>query len=380
MTMKDILKATADFWNANAGGTYTTVARDLGVHPTTLQRRLAAAVKAGFSVSPPANGYTAARSVPLPEPTVAMGQPLDLPHMHIASMPEPDLPVEEIVAMRRREFEQKRAWEAANKLIEIDVKVRGPFGIWWFGDPHLDDDGTDIGAAFHHAELTRKYDWIFGANIGDTTNNWVGRYGHLYSQQNMGKSRALRVAQHWIETVKWLLVLDGNHDAWSGDDNPIQWMAYGRGLHRPDGARVELILPGGVEPFRIHARHDFPGHSMWNAGHGPLKSFHMRTRDHLKVSGHKHESFEGKIKDPETGAVCQLLKVASYKVHDRYGKQLDLGDQHLSPGAMTVIRPELPSSHPDRCKVFWDADEGVDYTKFAREKAGCSSESLRAAA
>lgn len=366
MTRNDVLLDTLASWNANSYKTYTDVAAQLGIHRSTLVRRLVEARESGHEVFPPANDSTAKQTTLEP----AYGRAANDDFLEIEAMPLPDLPVEEIVAHRIKEFEQKRAWEEANKLIPIKIKIPGPIGIWWFGDPHLDDDGTDIGAAFRHAELTRKYDWLFGANIGDTTNNWVGRIAHLYSQQNMGKSRALRVAEHWIKLAKWLLFIDGNHDCWSGDDNPLQWIMRGStGLHRPDGARVELVLPYG-EPVRIHARHDFKGHSMWNPGHGAVKAFHMGTRDHIKISGHKHESFETTLKDPETGIASHIIKVASYKSFDRYAKQLGLGDQALSPGCMTAIRPELAATHPDRIKVFWDADEGVDYLIYARQRAG----------
>jgi hypothetical protein len=351
---RKLLEETVARWNRLSNLTYKEVSAQLGMHRTTLMRRLATAAKLGISVEECTAGEAALTRLPLSE------------LVELPEMPEPDIPVEEIVKQRIREFQTKKRWEEANRLLPIKVKVPGTIAIWWFGDPHLDDDGCDIGEAFRHAELTRKHNWLFGANIGDTTNNWVGRLGHLYSQQNMGKARGLRVAEHWLKLAKFLLVIDGNHDAWSGDDNPIQWiMRGGGGIHRPDGLRVRLDLPAG-EPVLIHARHDFAGHSQWNGGHGPMKAFKMGTRDHLKVSGHKHESFETKLKDPETGIVSQILKVASYKVYDRYAKQLGLADQHLSPGAMTTIRPELAPTHPDRIKVYWDIDEGVEYMKWAR--------------
>jgi DNA-binding Lrp family transcriptional regulator len=369
MTRQAILKQTADAWRSTGAKSYTDLAAALGIHRTTAMRRLHEAAAAGLFERNNAELILPAREIALPEP--AYGQPANDEFLSVPAMPLPDIPVEEIIAQRIREFDQKRAHEEANKLIPVTVKVPGPLGIWWFGDPHLDDDGTDIGAAFRHAELTRKYPWLFGANIGDTTNNWVGRIAHLYSQQNMGKSRALAVAEHWIKMVKWLLFIDGNHDTWSGDDNPLAFMMRrSAGVHRPDGARINLILPGDVAPVRVHARHDFKGHSMWNPGHGPMKAHQIGTRDHIKISGHKHESFETTLKDPETGEACHIIKVASYKSHDRYAKQLGLGDQALSPGCLTAIRPELDPKHPDRIKVFWDAEEGVDYISYARQKVG----------
>jgi hypothetical protein len=60
------------------------------------------------------------------------------------------------------------------------------------------------------------------------------------------------------------------------------------------------------------------------------------------------------------------LKVASYKVYDRFAKEKGFRDMALGPCAVTVINPELPPAHPDLIKVFWDPAHGADYLKFLR--------------
>lgn len=288
----------------------------------------------------------------------------------IPERPDDDLPVEEIIEARKREFAQKKAHEEATKLIPIKIKVRGAIGILHFGDPHLDDDGTDIGEAFRHAELTRTVEGLFGANLGDTTNNWIGRLARLYSQQNMGRKRAIRVAEHFLKSANWLYIIGGNHDLWSGDDDPIRWIASGcNSLYAPSEVRCELQFPEGA-PFRINARHDFAGSSQWNPVHSLMKAFTMGFRDHLFVAGHKHESGYGMLKDPVSGISGQMVRVASYKIYDRYAKEKNFRDQSFGPACVTVIDPALPDTHPDRCKVFWDVDEGVRFLRFKRNFRG----------
>lgn len=302
----------------------------------------------------------------IPEPKIAYTPPIVTEYHSIPEMPDDDLPVEEIIKMRKREFEQKRAYEEASKLIPVQIKISGPIGILHFGDPHLDDDGTDIGEVFRQSELTRTVEGLFGANCGDTTNNWVGRLARLYSEQNMGRRRSIRVAEHFVRTTRWLWMVGGNHDAWSGHDDPLHWIAkQASALYRSSEARLELRFPSG-EPFVVNARHDFAGGSMWNPAHGAMKAIQLGIRDDLLTCGHKHISGYGIIKDPDTGKICQALQIGSFKLFDRYQKEKNLRDQMISPSALTVIDPNKPPSNPDRCKVFWDADEGVDYLKFKR--------------
>lgn len=284
----------------------------------------------------------------------------------IPDLPDDDLPVEEIIEMRKREFAQKKKHEEATKLIPIKIKIDGPIGILHFGDPHLDDDGTDIGEAFRHADLTRTVEGLFGANVGDTTNAWVGRLARLYAQQNMGRKRALRVAEHFVKTANWLYMVGGNHDGWAGDDDPIKWIAkQSDALYRPSEARIALHFPNG-EVFTINARHDFSGHSQWNPAHGVMKSIQMGDHSELSTCGHKHVSGYGILKHPVDGTVCHALQIGSYKIYDRFAKEKGFRDQSLGPAALTVIDPGLPKTHPDRCKVFWDVDEGVKFLQFKR--------------
>jgi hypothetical protein len=281
-------------------------------------------------------------------------------------LPDEDIDADEIAAQAKTSFRQRKMHELARRLIPIRVNIEGPLGILHFGDPHVDDAGTDLEALDRHSDLTREHDFVLGANVGDTTNNWTGRLAALYAQQNTSRSRAVKLAERFITRTRWLYMIAGNHDLWSGADDPIAWIAKATGtLYQASECRIELRFPVG-DPIRINARHDFAGHSQWNPAHGLMKAAMMGTRDHIFVAGHRHESAYGVLKCPQTGITMHGIKVGSYKVFDRYARDRGFRDQALGPACLTVIDPLLPDVHPDRVKVYWDPEYGVKQLRQLR--------------
>jgi hypothetical protein len=163
-------------------------------------------------------------------------------------------------------------------------------------------------------------------------------------------------------------MIGGNHDLWSGAGDPLKWIAKQQNaLYKASEARLALRFPNGQE-VRINARHDHSGSSIWNPAHGPMKAAIMGTRDHIYVAGHKHESAYSVLKDGITGIAMHAIKVASYKVYDRYARDKGFRDNALSPCCVTTINPALPANHPDLVKVWWEPEEGADYLTHLRRK------------
>lgn len=283
-------------------------------------------------------------------------------------LPDDDIPIEELIKHRKRQFSHKAAHEEAAKLIPIKIKLDGPIGILHFGDPHVDDDGTDLEALERHTALVNKTPGMFGVNVGDTTNNWVGRLAKLYADQSTSAAQAWRLAEWFVKRCDWLYMIGGNHDLWSGSGDPLRWIAKQQNtLYRASEARIALQFPNG-QSVRVNARHDHAGSSIWNPAHGPMKAAIMGTRDHIYVAGHKHESAYSVLKDPASGIAMHALKVASYKVYDRYARDRGFRDNTLSPCAVTIINPAMNDNHPDLVKVFWEPEEGARYLTYLRKK------------
>ena len=345
------VQAAVDLYEAH-GRNAEKAARAAGIASSTLKSRLrrAASLNIPITLDPS-------------KPTVGHAESFTY-----TPLPEPDLSVEELIAHRKKQFSRKQAYEDARKLIPVKVNIDGPIGIWHFGDPHLDDDGTDLGLVEQHVDLIHKTEGLFGANVGDSSNNWVGRLSHLWGQQSTSARQAWQLVDWFISGLEWLYLISGNHDAWSGEGDPIKWiMKEQQAPYASSEIRLELVFPN-KNTCRVNARHDFSGHSQYNPVHGPMKANMFGVRDHISVAGHRHVSGHGVLKNPEDGSLCHSFLVAGYKIYDRYAMEKGFRDQRISPGVFTIINPEVPNTHPDFVTHFWDMATGIFFLKALRRR------------
>ncbi len=284
------------------------------------------------------------------------------------NLPIEDIPIEDLVVHRAKQFEAKNRREVAEKLINIKILDDKPIGIAHFGDNHIDDDGTDIAKLYAHGELVKQTKGLYGGNVGDLQNNWVGRLGRLYGEQGTSAQESWRLTEHFVGMVPWLYLVGGNHDAWSGNGDPLDWM-IGRNLtvYNNHQVRLNLQFPNGKE-VRINARHNFRGNSMYNTAHGITKAAMMGWRDHILCAGHTHVSGYQAIKDPMTGLISHAVQVGSYKTNDRYAKELGLDDKCIFVCPVTIIDPNYEDNDSRLITTIFDPHEGADYLTWKRNK------------
>jgi hypothetical protein len=273
----------------------------------------------------------------------------------------------ELIDRRKAEFARVDAAKEARKLIDVPVKLDGPVGVSWFGDPHLDDPGTDIALVERHVDLVRGTPGLFAANIGDSGNHWVGRLARLYGEQSTSAAETWVLVEWLIEALPWLLIINGNHGVWNGAGDPLKWLIRQQpGAFDDNGTRLNLTFPNG-RAIRVNARHDFRGHSMWNPAHGLAKAIQMGHRDHLLVAGHTHVTGYNVLKDPASGLISHALRIASYKTHDRYADTLGLPDQNITQNAVTIFNPDATEER-NLVTVFLDPFEGAEFLTWKRRK------------
>ena len=288
----------------------------------------------------------------------------------VEDLPTGNLPIGELINDRINKYRIKNDYVAKTDLIKVKINVDGPIGIAHFGDPHVDDDGTDLEMLLNHSKIVNDTDGMFAGNVGDIQNNWVGRISHLYSQQSTSAADSWRLAEHFVSSVPWLYLVGGNHDVWSGSGDPLEWiMSHQGGVFKNWGVRLNLVFPNKKE-VRINCRHDFKGHSMWNTVHGASKAIQMGWRDHVLTCGHTHVSGYQVLKDPSSGLISHALRIGSYKIHDRYAIEKGLPDQNIFVCPVTIIDPQYADDDPRLITTIFDPFEAADYLTYKRKSHG----------
>lgn len=293
------------------------------------------------------------------------------PPVALPAFPEDDISAEELIGLMKRRYAKRDEAHRARQWFPIRVNMEGPIGVLWFGDPHVDDDGCNWPLLERHVELARQ-PGIFGANIGDTTNNWSGRLARLFANQETSQKTARTLAR-WFLTesgVTWLLWILGNHDAW-GDGSDILRLMNTETIPMEDWqARFRLVFPNGREA-RIHAAHNFPGNSMWNTLHGPQKAAHTKAEAHLYVAGHTHNWALHQEESASREFTYWLARARGYKHLDSYAENLGHAPQKEGAAILAVFDPDA-TSMTGFLTCFADPEEGADFLTWKRSRSSRS--------
>lgn len=258
----------------------------------------------------------------------------------------PDITIEELKRRRFEDFNKLRVAANQEKMIDIRVNEFRPFGVALIGDPHTDNEGTNLEKLYGDAETIRDTDGLYAINVGDNNDLWTRRLSHLYAKSRTTERDGWRLTQDLLETIgdKWLALMMGNHDLWGGDRDILKWFMEERNW-TSSGYDLRLRLVMSAYTYRIWLRHDFAGHSMWNKLHALVKArkFSKMGFD-LLVCGHRHESGEYAEYDPEDNIFWRAIRTCGYKEIDEYATAC----QYMSDAALScpVVIIDPNSSNP----------------------------------
>ena len=277
------------------------------------------------------------------------------------------MPVEDIIEFRKKQYSQKKKSKETRLLIDIAINIDGPIGIAHFGDPHV-DDGTDLSQIIHYMDVLNATDGMYSGNLGDIQNNWIGRLASLYGQQSTSAVESWKLTEFFVNKVNWLYLVAGNHDVWSGDGDPLEFiMRDHKGVYERWGARLNLVFPNGKE-IRINARHTFKGNSIWNTAHGVARAAQTGWSDHVLTCGHTHISGYQVIKNPASGLISHAIQVAAFKIMDNYADKLGLDDKNIFNCPVTIIDPRYDDDDNRLITTIFNPLTACKYLNYLRNE------------
>lgn len=267
-------------------------------------------------------------------------------------------------------------FQKSKDVVDISIKVEGPYGVVGIPDHHLNNIGTNTKQAFEDAFTIAKHPALFGVGIGDWLDNFI--VGFLERERRkdvISHSDSWRLLEHYIEILapKLIVAISGNHMDWTtsaGGYDVTKRLFVEKGLgavYDPDQVRVRLKSPNGAT-FTHLARHKYRGNSRFNSVHAI--TVHILERwegedvvwgGHIHVAG--HVSMEKKWQGE--GRVVHGVQLGAYKVHDNYAKR-----EHFRPNQpfLTPITVHDPAN--GKTYFFEDMKAGIFFLDALRKERG----------
>ena len=334
----------------------TEAAKRLGINRPTLDNRLwSAEQNYGLKVDP---ARYAARAAPPP-----------FTFDELPDDGEPD--AEELIGLLAARHQKRKAHYDASKLRQVQVNIDGPIAIWGFGDPHVDDKGCAWGDLERDVRICRDTPGVLAVDVGDNSNNWVGRLMRLYAQQEVTPKQSLRLIEWLMCALPWLHWEDGNHDVWNtekGDPVEIMHKMHKRlGSMQTGGTRLQLNLPAGSSVM-MHVRHDFPGGSQFNPAHAMVRETLFGFRDHILMCGHRHHTGYIPVWHNDPKRLCHGFRLGTYKDMDSYADEKGFHDGNWARSMGAIVDPAHASDPVRYVQPFFNIEEMAEVLTWKRGK------------
>lgn len=340
MTLPPHLQETLNILS-QSGGNISQTARVLGLHRKTVTERLKRAEKLENL-----------------KPNVSR-------NFDVAEIPLSEAPIEEIIERASRDFERRHAAKTAKEWRNIKINIDGPYGLAWVGDPHLDDNGCNWPLLRNHIAIINQTEGMYAVGMGDYLNNWTGRLARLYGSQDASQHTGWRMLDWFLHSVDWVALIKGNHDMWSGANDPLDWMFRGKGVMEEWQAKIAFVAPNGHET-KVHMAHSFKGHSMYNPVHGPMRAQKFSGLAHIYVQGHHHEWAAYHSEDAERKIPFWAVKARGYKYIDSYADLHGFGSQKDGATVLSIIDPSREGAAAIQC--YPDLEHGAHVLTLMREE------------
>lgn len=269
--------------------------------------------------------------------------------------------IEDILRRFRKGHDLKAKAAAARNWFEIKVRETKPYGLLWFGDPHL---GPHCAWPIleRHIAVARQ-DGVYAANIGDTSDSWpwTGRMAKLWAEEDISHKTERRLATWFMfeAGINWMVWILGNHDSWNNSDFFKQLGAHC--VPVIDWRAKFTLSHNNGSKTRIDAAHGRKGSSIYNPTHGTLRDAKFGEDAALYISGHTHNFGLFEYEMPERKTSTWLAQIRGYKIFDDYALVNGFAESQKGHSILSVIHPEN-----GRVQCFSNVEEGSEYLKWLR--------------
>ena len=341
--------------HSNPGAVFIYTER-MGIPAMTIRSRLKRA-KELYGIEPRQDAYRQRKAPPI---------------FTVDSLPSDGEPeAADLIAKLAEQHRKRSEHHHAAKLRQVRVHMDGPIAIAGFGDPHIDDPGCAWGDLERDVRICRDTPGIMAVNIGDSTNNWVGRLMRLYADQEVTSKQALKLIEWLMTALPWLLDKEGNHDLWNTEKGDpaevIHRLMKLPGIREMGSSRLRLTLPSGAEVL-MHVRHDFPGGSQFNPAHALVRETLFGFRDHILMCGHRHSSGYIPVFHNDPRRLCHGFRLGTYKDFDHYAAEKGFQDTNWARSMGAVINPDHADDPTRYIKPFFNLEEMAEYLTWRRGK------------
>ncbi len=326
----------------NSHDTAKACAEALGISPPLLAYRLEQAkirVPEYFDYSEPVDGF----SVP--------------------DLPDGEMPTDELIEFMTSRYNKRRDAKDARHIIPVKMKDNKPVGLQFFGDPHVDSPQCNWPELRRCVAIIKRTEGLRGVSLGDHVDNWIGRLQREYAKANATADQAWQLADWFIKEINPLLIIRGNHDAWSGHGDPLKYIRGVGNLYEQWKAIIELQFPNGRSAI-LDIAHDHSGQSMYHPLQGQLKTarFYKSPAD-LIISGHRHTW--GMMNTEMQNRVVWMCRARGFKDHGEYEVVKGFEEQRLGHCITAVFDPEA-ETETGFINCFAEPTSGAEYLTYLR--------------
>lgn len=291
--------------------------------------------------------------------------PADVRDVSIETLPPKDQPFDEWLEVAKSRNAMRIAHEKAKAWQVVNIPCAGPYGLMFFGDPHMDDPYCDLAALERHGRICADTPGMFGVNGGDSINNWVGFLKRIYADQPATAEEGWRLVEWFMHElgIRWALWLLGNHDVWEMGFRIFEKLNTTQILMRDWDAKVILRSPDG--DCKLWARHDFKGTSIYNELHGQKRAAMFGGDADIYAAFHRHTwgTMQGEL---GSGKRFSLIRARGYKEVDAYATLHGFDEQEGGQSVVSIIQPRRGRS--PLVHNFEDVETGAEFLTYLRRK------------